>query len=199
MLFVRYIMNILAHLYLSNGINQVMLGNYMGDFVKGKQYLHYSQAIQEGIMLHRKIDTYTDMHPIHKTTRDRLRSGYGLHSGIVVDIIYDHFLAANWHNYHPDKLEIFVSNVYTYLNKHMYILPHNLGIFTPIMIKNNWLVSYKSLDGILNVLRGMARRTSLPEQSAFAKEVIVESYQDIAQEFGLFFDDLKKAVDLKII
>jgi len=86
-------MNLLAHLYLSKDINDLMIGNFIGDFVKGNQYLNYSAEIQNGILLHREIDSFSDMHEAHKATRDRFRKGFGLHSGVVVDIVYDHYLA----------------------------------------------------------------------------------------------------------
>jgi acyl carrier protein phosphodiesterase len=73
-----------------------MLGNFMGDFVKGNKYLAYTGDIQKGLLLHREIDTFTDKHDTHKQSRDRFRKHYGLYSGVVVDIVYDHFLASRW-------------------------------------------------------------------------------------------------------
>src|SRR5258708_857949 len=90
-------MNFLAHVYLSGDHSKVLVGNFIGDFVKGK-YLRdrYEPEIAKGIELHRAIDYFTDLHPIVRQSKNRLRPKYNHYSGIIVDIFYDHFLAANW-------------------------------------------------------------------------------------------------------
>ncbi|MFA6403884.1 MAG: ACP phosphodiesterase [Salinivirgaceae bacterium] len=191
-------MNILAHLYLSKGINKLMLGNYMGDFVKGNQYLNYPEPIQQGILLHRKIDDFTDKHEAHRSSRDRFRKKYGLHSGIVVDIVYDHFLANRWNFIHPTPLEDYASEVYLYISQNQQWLPQRLNEITTHLIKNNWLVLYKSLSGIEKVLKGMAYRTSLPDQVSFAMEIIDNEYTMLQQEFQELIELLDKLAQQEI-
>jgi acyl carrier protein phosphodiesterase len=183
-------MNILAHLFLSGGINELMLGNFMGDFVKGNQYLNFPQPIQQGILLHRKIDDITDKHKLHGQSRNRFRSKYALHSGIVVDIVYDHFLALHWNQYHSQKLEEYSSEVYRYISQNMHWLPQRLKEITPYIINNNWLVLYKSLSGIEKVLTGMANRTSLPDHVSFAMDIIEKEYVMLQKEFEELIDFL---------
>jgi acyl carrier protein phosphodiesterase len=191
-------MNILAHMYLSGGINELMLGNFMGDFVKGNQYLNFPEPIQQGIVLHRKIDDFTDKHELHRLSRDRFRAKYGLHSGIVVDIVYDHFLAKYWGQYHPQELEAYSADVYRYITQNEHWLPQRLKEITPFIIKNNWLVLYKSLSGLENVLKGMANRTSLPDHVLFAMDIIEKEQVMLRQEFQELFDSLVKMVNQEI-
>ncbi|MCK9207992.1 MAG: ACP phosphodiesterase [Salinivirgaceae bacterium] len=183
-------MNILAHLYLSGGFDERMLGNFMGDFVKGNQYTKYPTAMQEGIILHRNIDDATDKHPAHKSSRDRFRQHYGLHSGVVVDIVYDHFLANHWQHYHLSELEDFAQQAYQYIGSQTHWLPARLKEITPYIIQNNWLVMYKSLPGLEKVLNGMSRRTSLPNKAPFAMDIIDKEYVNLYSEFQDVFESL---------
>ncbi len=176
-------MNILAHIYLSGSIDDIMLGNFMGDFVKGKQYNQYNESIRKGILLHRQIDSITDSHISHLQTRNRFREKYGLYSGIVVDILYDHFLAQYWDMYHPEPLELFAQKVYRYIELNDAIFPAKLKTVTPYIIKNNWLELYKSFDGLERVLNGMAKHTSMPNETHFAISILKNDYNAIKSEF----------------
>jgi acyl carrier protein phosphodiesterase len=186
-------MNILAHLYLSGPISELMLGNYIGDFIKGNQYLSYPAEMQKGILMHRQIDDFTDRHPIHKQTRDLFRPSYKLHSGIVTDIVYDHFLANNWPLFHSQVLEDYASDVYHYLNIHYDKLPEGMRKFTPMMIQNNWLVLYRSVEGVERVLKGMSRYTSLPDKTNDAVKIIRANEKELNEMFLIFMNDLKNA------
>lgn len=191
-------MNLLAHLYLSNGINDTMLGNYIADFVKGKQYLDYPKDIQKGILLHRAIDTFTDNHHLHKQSRNRFRSNYGLFSGVVIDIVYDHFLARNWELYSNEQLSEFATKAYNYISSNETILPERLKQITPHMIRSNWILLYQEISGIERVLAGMSRNTSLPNEVNFAIEVINREYKQLEHEFMHFFSDLKEFTENRL-
>lgn len=106
-------MNYLAHLALSHDNSGVMLGNFIGDYVKGSNYSRYSPKVRTGILLHRKIDDFTDNHPIVKESSLLLKDAYGRYAGVIVDMFYDHFLASDWDKYHPNQpLGKFVSRVH---------------------------------------------------------------------------------------
>ena len=101
-------MNHLAHLYLSGSDPDLMLGNFIADAVKGKQVELYALGVQNGIRLHRAIDTFTDAHPVVRQTKAHLYAGYSKFAGVILDIYFDHFLAIGWANYHPQPLADFV-------------------------------------------------------------------------------------------
>ena len=86
-------MNYLAHAYLSFEITDIMVGNMISDFVKGKQKLNYPFAIQQGITLHRAIDSFTDSHAVTRQAKSFFKESYGLYAGPLVDVAYDYFLA----------------------------------------------------------------------------------------------------------
>src|SRR5690606_6470869 len=108
-------MNFLAHIYLSGDDPNVVIGNFIADGIKGKDYQKFPTEIQHGILLHREIDTFTDAHPIVRQSTKRLHKNFGHYSGVLVDVFYDHFLAKNWKHYHEQPLAKFVENFYQLL------------------------------------------------------------------------------------
>ena len=153
-------MNFLAHIYLSADDPKVMIGNFIGDFVKGKNFRdQFEPGIAKGIELHRIIDEFTDRHPIVRESKLKLRPKYRHYSAVIVDIFYDHFLAKYWSNYHPILLTDFAKNTYQILDTYRSELPDEVKRMLPYMIKDNWLVNYGTLRGIEQSLAGVARRT----------------------------------------
>ncbi|GAA3603966.1 acyl carrier protein phosphodiesterase [Flavivirga amylovorans] len=183
-------MNYLAHIYLSGENDLITIGNFIADGIKGKDYKTYPKDIQIGILLHRNIDTFTDAHKTVRISTKRLHEKYGHYSGVIVDILYDHFLAKNWHKYSTVPLDKYVASFYDSLEEHYNILPSRIQKIMPYMIANNWLLSYASIDGISRVLDGMNRRTK--NRSAM-NEAIVELeafYKEFENEFTMFFNEL---------
>lgn len=184
-------MNFLAHIYLSGDNEQLMVGNFMADSVKGKKYLKYPDKIKNGIILHRAIDYYTDTHEIFKKSTQRLFPIYGHYSGIIVDIFYDHFLAANWEEYSSVSLEEYTLNFYRILEDHYEILPFRVKSFLPYMVNDNWLLSYAKIEGIEKVLKGMNNRTGRKSGMHKAVQELEEYYSQFENEFRSFFEDLQ--------
>lgn len=184
-------MNYLAHLYLSFDIEEIIVGNFIGDAVKGKSYLNYRQGIQNGIMLHRKIDKFTDEHNISKQISKLFMPEYRKYSGIVVDIIYDYYLCWNWEKYNKqENLQNFIRNKHKILLKNYSILPAKMKTFLPIMIAKNRLYSYSNLEGIKNSLYQMSKYTSLPNAADFAIKTLKENHNFINDNFLVFFDEI---------
>ena len=152
-------MNFLAHLYLSKNNKNILIGNFIADAVKGNKYNNYPPEIKAGILLHREIDTYTDSHPIVRKSKRRLNKRYNHYNGVIIDILYDHFLAKNWHNYSDTPLDIYTDNVYQYLDENKDSLPEKIQYILPFMIQHNWLLNYATISGIGKILEGMNRRT----------------------------------------
>jgi len=184
-------MNFLAHLYLSGDDPEIMVGNFIGDFVKGRTALEqFDPRIIRGIELHRAIDEFTDNHSVVTVSKNRLRPKYRHYSGVIVDVFYDHLLARNWNNYHTDLLPDFADKAYTIIQSLDPILPKEVKFMMPYMIKGNWLVNYSKTEGIHRALSGMARRT--PYESKMEEAVIDLElhYEDFKSEFSDFFPQL---------
>ncbi|MCW5520409.1 DUF479 domain-containing protein [Aureitalea sp. L0-47] len=183
-------MNFLAHIYLSGDDEGIILGNFMADSIKGKKYLKYPPDIQKGILLHRAIDSYTDAHPLVRQSARRLRENYRHYSGVIVDILYDHFLAKNWNFYHEQPLTDFVDDFYCLLRDNFELLPIRVKRMMPYMIADNWLVSYASIKGISKILSQMNVRTQNKSRMNFAVVELEEYYDEFEEEFTNFFADL---------
>ncbi|WP_339917902.1 acyl carrier protein phosphodiesterase [Yeosuana marina] len=183
-------MNYLAHIYLSGESDLVTIGNFIADGIKGKDYKKYPKEIQIGILLHRNIDTFTDAHQTVRKSTKRLHEKYSHYSGIIVDMLYDHFLAKNWSNYSPIPLETYVDAFYDSLEDHYDLLPLRIQKMMPYMMADNWLVSYASIDGISRALEGMNRRTKNRSSMNEAVNELEEFYKDFENEFTLFFEEL---------
>tara|TARA_R110002072_G_scaffold14307_1_gene59597 strand:- start:35085 stop:35669 length:585 start_codon:yes stop_codon:yes gene_type:complete len=183
-------MNFLAHIYLSGDNESITIGNFIADGIKGKKYLMYPKEIQKGILLHRGIDSFTDQHPTVKQSTARLHKNYGHYSGVIVDILYDHFLAKNWHDYHELPLDVYVDNFYELLRKNFQILPIRIQRMMPYMIADNWLLSYATIPGISKILVQMNVRTKGVSKMNFAVQELEEFYTEFETEFTSFFTEL---------
>src|SRR6185369_10110303 len=151
-------MNFLAHLFLSGENPEIKLGNFIGDFVKGRnQEDRFGKEIAKGIALHREIDWYTDRHPVVKQSKERLRPKYRHYSGVITDVYFDHFLARNFDKYSEMILPDFADECYAIIQRHDSILPKEVKFMMPYMIKGNWLVNYSKIEGIHRALSGMSR------------------------------------------
>lgn len=188
-------MNFLAHLYLSGNSTELMIGNFIGDSVKGKNYKKYSNGIIEGITLHRKIDTYTDNHQIVMKSKIRLRPNYHKYAGVIVDVFYDHFLAANWIDYSPVPLYEYAQSVYNIMTDNLNNLPERTKEMLPYMVLGNWLVRYAKIDGIDRALKGMATRTKFRSNMEHAAGDLEKDYHLYETEFKTFFPELIKYVN----
>lgn len=197
-------MNFLAHLYLSGNNNEVLIGNFIADAVKGKKaILQFPEQVQKGIIIHRDIDFYMDTHPIVKQGMSRLRENYPKFSGVIMDIFYDHFLAKNWVNYSKIDLEKFTHQVYKTVGDNKELLVGKAKMMYPYMKRDNWLLSYQTVDGIQVILERMTKR--IDNKVLLNKSVteLQNHYQEYDEEFTRFFDEiyiyLKSKYDLDFV
>jgi acyl carrier protein phosphodiesterase len=188
-------MNYLAHIYLSKEDKELRIGNFIADAVKGKDFSMFPDRVAQGIILHRHIDTFTDTHPVVRKSKDLIREEYGHWSGVIVDIYYDHFLAANWSDFHHMPLEDYVQGFYKDLQDQHDILPEQVQRFLPYMIEQNWLYNYATVTGISKIFEQMNHRTKGKSKMNFAPIELVKYYQELEGYFRIFFKDLKIHVE----
>ncbi|KAA5547910.1 acyl carrier protein phosphodiesterase [Adhaeribacter rhizoryzae] len=183
-------MNYLAHAFLSGADEELLVGNFIADSVRGSQLQLYPDKIAQGIILHRQIDTFTDTHPIVQQTKERLRPTYRKYAGVIADIYYDHFLAINFDQYSDAGLAVYTQHVYNLVQRHHAILPKRVLYFLPYMIEQNWLLNYANLEGIRRSLTGLSRRTAFVSNMETAADELRENYHLYLYEFNIFFPEL---------
>ncbi|TAE72168.1 MAG: DUF479 domain-containing protein [Bacteroidetes bacterium] len=192
-------MNFLAHLYLSGTKNNdVLLGNFSADFVKGKQKLDYEPAVQKGFELHYFIDNFTDTHLETKKACEILKNDFGRYAGVIVDVFFDHFLSKNFTQFHHEKIEIFAEKTYILLQENLFIFPEKLQEMLPYMINQNWLVRYGDFGGLHKSLQGITKRAKYAPDLTQSIAVLENQYKDFEECFFAFFPDVEKASKEKI-
>lgn len=187
-------MNFLAHLYLSGGDKPLRIGNFIGDHVKGKIIDILPRQIKNGVLLHRKIDHFTDNHTIVTLSKERLRPHFHKYSGVVSDIFFDHFLAVHWSKFSDTTLQQFADDFYSEMKGYTEYLPKKTLEMLPYMIGNNWLVSYATTDGINKVLSGMSRRTPFESNMEMGSAELIRNYALYENDFFNFFPELETFV-----
>jgi acyl carrier protein phosphodiesterase len=196
-------LNYLAHIYLSGANEEILVGNFIGDYVKGFELGRYTELVRKGIMLHRHIDSFTDTNIIVKRSKSRITEKYHKYAGIIIDIFYDHFLVSNWLTYSSVPIDEFVLNVHGILGRYVEILPEGVRLFLPSFIKNNWIQKYSTIEGIEDVLHRMSARTTLPEETEYAIRILREDYDKIDSEFSAFFPALinyvSRSFDIELV
>jgi acyl carrier protein phosphodiesterase len=181
-------MNFLAHAYLSGDNTKILVGNFIGDFVKGRQAVDsYEREIALGINLHRFIDAFTDTHSIVHESKKRLRQKYRHYANVIVDIFYDHFLAKYWDDFHKTPLKEYAPWVYATVMSYDNVLPQGVKYMLPYMSTGNWLYNYRKTEGIARALSGMSQRTTHDSKMDEATEDLISDYDLFKKEFDEFF------------
>ncbi|PSB01424.1 ACP phosphodiesterase [Merismopedia glauca] len=182
-------MNYLAHLFLSEPTPESMIGNFLGDFVKGSLESRYTEEIRRGIDLHRKVDIYTDSHPIFCASKRIIAPERRRFAGILIDVFYDHFLAKNWHKYSDISLVDFSQNFYQALQDCQNILPESVKLRLPQIIGCDVLRSYQEISGIDRALQSISARFKRVNNLADGLEDLESNYQQIGSDFAVLFPD----------
>lgn len=187
-------MNYLTHLYLSRGSYPEMLGNFIGDFVKGKQHQNFLPSITEGVTLHRLIDELSDRHPSHKACAQFFYRDYKRYAGIVADVVFDHILASRWEKYHQESLPIFMTDFYQSISKYQNEIPEKIWDRIQRIKAARRVESYAYLTGIHETLRLMSIHTSLPSFENEAVEILENKIDSIEEYYNDLLQDLQKLV-----
>ncbi len=185
-------MNFLAHAYLSFADPDILAGNMISDFVKGKKQYDYSAGIRKGIVLHRSIDTFTDAHPATKEIISFFRPYYRLYAGPFTDIVYDYFLANDKNIFASDEtLEEFTLQTYVSLQQNMHALPLSFAHVFTFMRRQNWLYNYRNTDGIMKSFNGLAGRAKFLTEGATAYSIFLKNLHLMQPFYNDFFPLLK--------
>lgn len=175
-----------------------MIGNFIADHIRGNNYKEFSKEIQQGIFLHREIDTFTDAHEVVRKSKRRLHPRYRHYSGVIIDIFYDYFLAKNWNDYSEIPLEIYTKSIYQLFNEIKEELPVKSQNFIKYMIEYDILFNYNNKAGIAKVLNGMNTRTKGISQMNLAIEDLEVLEIELQEDFTAFFKDLIAFTNIKL-
>jgi acyl carrier protein phosphodiesterase len=185
-------MNLLAHAYLSFEQPEILVGNMISDYVKGKKQYDYPIGIQHGIKLHRAIDHFTDHHLATQTGKQVFKPVVGLYAGAFMDVVYDHFLALDTNELSETEWHPFTQKVYIQLKESSQFLPEKFAAQLPHMSTHNWLFHYRHVAAIEKSFGGLVRRTQYLTDHLPAFEVFEAEYSFLKEQYESFFPDVKK-------
>ena len=190
-------MNLLAHAYLSFGQPQLLVGNMISDYVKGKKQYDYPLGIQQGIRLHRAIDNFTDSHPATTKGKAIFKPAVGLYAGAFMDVVYDHFLALDQTQLDQAGWQNFSQGVYAILYEQSNFLPEKFARMLPYMQTQDWLFNYRYTWGIEKSFGGLVRRAAYLNDSAPAFDLFVVNLPYLEECYQAFFPAVKKMAELE--
>ncbi len=182
-------MNFLAHIHLSGSNSEIRTGNLIADFYKGSSYKILPKNIQKGIVLHRKIDSCTDSHPVTHELKKCIREVTGRYSGIAVDMFYDHFLALKWANYSELSLSVYCESVYRDLKANLEQVNFNSQSLINKLIEYRWIESYGDLIKLRKILKQMAQRFNI-EPLNNVTQSFEKNYKLFSDGFSNIYSDL---------
>lgn len=156
-------MNFLAHLTLSHFDADLQVGNYLGDFVKGRAVKKLPEGIQRGIAMHRAIDRLTDEDRDVYALNRLVATRHGRYASVVTDIGFDYFLWQNWPHFGPGDFHEFRLRTYRHLGNATEHMDERVTDFVHRMTADDWLQLYTSREGMKTVFRRLAPRLSKPE------------------------------------
>lgn len=184
-------LNYLAHLLLADDTPESLVGNFLGDFVKGRPEGRYPAPIVHGIRLHRRVDVYTDAHPRVRLALGRVAPERRRFAGIAVDMAFDHFLARDWQADDPAAFAAYRANVYAVLRAHADTMPERARRMLDSFCDDDWLGSYAEFDGVCFALARMSRRLSRANAIAATGVDIERAYHALAADLAAFWPDLR--------
>lgn len=184
-------MNYLAHLALADGSPESILGNFLGDFAKGRPEGRFAPAVVRGIRLHRSVDGFTDAHPVVHRAIGRFPTAHRRFAGIAIDMAFDHFLAARWEHVAPDEFRRCRRHAYAVLTARYAILPPRLQRILPSLRDDDWLGSYTRFQGMAFALERMSRRLSRENPLAELADDIGANYDTLQSDFDVFWPDVQ--------
>lgn len=185
-------MNWLAHLYLSDPDPCTRIGNLLPDVIRQNELRVVPEEFQHGIGQHRAVDRFTDSHPLFRRSMARFRPPLRRYAPILVDVIYDHFLASLWPRYSSDDLPSFVARFHRSLDHEGLALPGRARERLGQIREGGWLLSYAELDGVAKALRRTGLRLRKPAPLDEAVAVVRAAYTDFRADFEAFFPELRK-------
>jgi len=188
-------MNYLTHLFLAEDTEESVIGNLLGDFVKGRLNDSYSPEIIKGIRTHRRVDYFTDTHEIVKKTKKLISDERSKYSGVLVDIFFDYFLTLNWDKFSDTDFDTFIEKSYKILLKYQDIYPKKGKILIPRIVQKDWLRKYGDYEGLSLVFDRLSERVKRDNPLRGSESELRGNYSEMEESFNLFFPELIRYVD----
>ena len=191
-------MNLLAHAYLSKPYSSVLLGNMLGDDVKGMQIKLYPPGVRVGIQLHRYIDSFTDEHPLISEAKKIFSPVAGLYAGAIIDISMDYFLANDPLILSAVQWQAFAHWAYQQLAIGESWHIGGFKRYFPYLVRENWFIHYAELPFIEQSMRNLLKRVGKAAIYPEVKSLFESNNKMLAETYNAFFPLLNQYVSEKL-
>jgi acyl carrier protein phosphodiesterase len=151
-------LNYIAHIHIGAFSQTSLLGNFLGDFIKGSQLDYLPPHIQQGVRLHRSVDTFTDTHPIVVGLKQQFPRNLRRMAGVVIDISFDHLLMRDWFAYNEQPFEPLFEKFYTELARFSLVDNKHYQTQAQRLLTHKWLHQYTQLDTCYQAFLSIERR-----------------------------------------
>lgn len=185
-------MNFLAHIWLSGADPEIRLGNFLGDTIKGKEFDLLSDKMKKGVLLHRRIDHFVDLHGLFKRDLQLLKPFFGKYAPVGLDVLYDYILAKNFSDFSAIPLSTFSFQFYQFGQDNLNVLPDRSRFLMSKIIEKDWLNQYAYPEGIGNIMNQMDQRSKYATGFSSSEKVIQLFEDQLTVSFQQIIYDLKK-------
>jgi acyl carrier protein phosphodiesterase len=182
--------NFLFHMLLSGADDRILVGNFMGDFVKGPLADRFPPRIRQGVALHRRIDSFASRNELFQRSRLRLDARYGLYRGVLVDLFYDHFLVREWSDWSQEPYERYLIRTRAVIEAYLVDLPERMQPLVPYIF-DEMLPSYGEVSGIGRALERMSRRIVRANPLAGGEAELERHYDSMLADFRGFVPQVR--------
>tara|TARA_R110001583_G_scaffold7720_10_gene37984 strand:- start:7391 stop:7993 length:603 start_codon:yes stop_codon:yes gene_type:complete len=190
-------MNYLAHLHIADHTQTSLLGNFLGDFVKGNPDGSYNLAVVKGIRLHRFVDSYTDSHPLIKSVKPLFSKELRRFSPISLDMFWDHCLAKHWSTFHGDSLSHFSAQTSTLIAQETkqlsQPLPERFEKISQLVWQGKWFEHYAQIENIEFALQRIASRSARMAPLGKTFDSLATHYDLLSETFFELYPDVLEA------
>ena len=181
------LMNYLAHILLSGNDKRIAVGNFIGDGVKGRIPDSYPKEIFIGLHLHRFIDHVADTHPANKASREAMYPVFGKYAGVAQDMLHDHFLAGKWDDFSSEPIETYLDSFYKTADEYIDIFPAHQKRFLEGVRAGDWLINYRTVEGMQRAFSGLSRRVTRENPLAIGGKYLIDNAESLETSFLSFF------------
>jgi len=171
-------MNWLAHIFLSENNIEHQLGNLLTDPLKAKAWDDASDSLKLGMETHKRIDRFTDRHPIVSRSKAHLLKRGHL-KGVVLDILYDYYLSIHWEKFSYLERSIFLDTFHSNALQTSINYPERPRVIIERVVMTRQLSSYHTMDGVKDALGRIDQRLS---QRAKSKDTAIRYLPFIIKE-----------------
>ncbi|HET6473491.1 MAG TPA: ACP phosphodiesterase [Pseudomonadales bacterium] len=184
-------MNFLAHCALADTRPGILVGGFLGDFLKGPVPPELPHDVRLGVRLHRRLDAFSAVEPNIKTSVMRLPSAARRLAPVFIDLTTDHFLARSFERWHGEPLTDFTARAYGQLLRHVDLLPADAARFLDFAAEHDLFASYVDFGPLERAFGRICRRFRRPELVEGCMASFKAEYAAFQADFDRYYPVLR--------